>query len=311
MTFDVLGIGEHSIDSVYRVPRLPHGGGPDKLPISSARVFAGGQVATTLCTCTALGLSASYVGAFGTDGNGRLIRDTLARHGVDTSRAIVCDGTSRYAVILVDEATGERLVLWHRDAAVVVPPAAIDAAVIGSARLLHVDATDEALAIHAATLARRAGVPVTSDIDRATPRTRELMAAVTVPIFGAGVPEALTGEPTPECALRALRREHEGLLCATHGAQGAMLLEGDTLHTVPAHTVDAVDTTGAGDVFRGAFIHALLRGKAPADILAFANAAAAVSCTREGAIDSVPTLTDVERLLATARFTPRSPNVGT
>jgi len=300
MPFDIIGIGEHSIDYVYRLPRLPNGGSPDKLPISNAHVSPGGQVATTLCTCTALGLSASYVGAFGTDDNGRLIRDTLTRHGVDTSHAVVREGTSRYAVILVDEGTGERVVLWHRDPAVVVRRESITQDVIASARLLHVDSTDEALAIHAATLARQSGVPVTSDIDHVTPRTRELVAAVSIPIFGAGVPEAITGEADAERALRALRQEHDGLLCVTRGTHGALLLDGDTLHTVAAHAVDAVDTTGAGDVFRGAFIHALLRGRTPAEILAFANAAAAVSCTREGAIDSVPTLADVERLLAGA-----------
>ena len=67
-----------------------------------------------------------------------------------------------------------------------------------------------------------------------------------------------------------------------------MLLAGDRLHHVPALSVDVVDTTGAGDVFRGAFIHALLQSQSPADILKFACAAAAVSCTREGAMTSVP-----------------------
>jgi sugar/nucleoside kinase (ribokinase family) len=65
------------------------------------------------------------------------------------------------------------------------------------------------------------------------------------------------------------------------------------LHEVAGHVVDVVDTTGAGDVFRGAFIYALLRGDDPADVLRFANAAAAVSCTRLGAIASVPTLLEI------------------
>jgi sugar/nucleoside kinase (ribokinase family) len=63
--------------------------------------------------------------------------------------------------------------------------------------------------------------------------------------------------------------------------------------------VKVVDTTGAGDVFRGAFIHALLAGASPAEILRFANAAAAIACTRPGAIDSIPTPADIERLLNT------------
>ena len=69
------------------------------------------------------------------------------------------------------------------------------------------------------------------------------------------------------------------------------------LHHEPAFTVDAVDTTGAGDVFRGAFIYALLRGDSPQAMLRFANAAAAVSCTRAGAMDAVPNLEDVRGML--------------
>jgi len=112
------------------------------------------------------------------------------------------------------------------------------------------------------------------------------------------VPAALTGESDPERALRVLRRRHDGPLCVTLGAGGAMLLAGDHLHHVPAFTVDTVDTTGAGDVFRGALIYALLRGDDPISMLRFANAAAAIACTREGAIGGVPTLAEVEALIS-------------
>jgi sugar/nucleoside kinase (ribokinase family) len=60
-----------------------------------------------------------------------------------------------------------------------------------------------------------------------------------------------------------------------------------------------VDTTGAGDVFRGAFIYAMLRGLPPGEVLRVANAAAAISVTRPGALDSVPTLLEVQRFLTT------------
>jgi sugar/nucleoside kinase (ribokinase family) len=76
-----------------------------------------------------------------------------------------------------------------------------------------------------------------------------------------------------------------------------MLLVNDVVHYAPAPPIRALDTTGAGDIFRGAFIYALLRGDTPDAILRFANAAAAVSCTREGAIDSVPTLAEIQQLL--------------
>jgi sugar/nucleoside kinase (ribokinase family) len=76
------------------------------------------------------------------------------------------------------------------------------------------------------------------------------------------------------------------------------LLVDDDLHEAAAFPVPAVDTTGAGDVFRGALIYSLLRGDRPDVMLRFANAAAALSCTREGAIGGIPSLGEIEGLLA-------------
>ena len=76
-----------------------------------------------------------------------------------------------------------------------------------------------------------------------------------------------------------------------------MIVDGGRLHYAPAFAVDAVDTTGAGDVFRGAFIYGLLKGEPPQALLRFANAAAAVSCTRRGAMNAVPALPDVMKML--------------
>jgi sugar/nucleoside kinase (ribokinase family) len=87
------------------------------------------------------------------------------------------------------------------------------------------------------------------------------------------------------------------MLCVTLGAGGAMLLVGDELIIEPGLAINAVDTTGAGDVFRAAFIYGLLNRYPPQRLLRFANAAAAVACTRAGAIAGVPALAAVERLL--------------
>jgi sugar/nucleoside kinase (ribokinase family) len=124
------------------------------------------------------------------------------------------------------------------------------------------------------------------------------VAAVSIPIFGEHVLAPLTGERDFEAALRVLRLRHDGLLCVTLGGHGAMLLDGHRFHHVAGLRVPVVDTTGAGDVFRGAFIYALLRGDAPPDIVRFANAAAALSCSRAGAMSSVPTVDEVEAGLA-------------
>ena len=82
----------------------------------------------------------------------------------------------------------------------------------------------------------------------------------------------------------------------TLGSRGAMMLADDRIYSAPGYRVDVVDTTGAGDVFRGGFITALLRGDGPEEILKFANAAAAVSCTTLGAIAGVPSVDEVKAL---------------
>ena len=294
--FDVVGIGENSVDFVYR---LPGSMAPDsKVRASTYQVSCGGQVATTLAACAAFGLRTAYVGAVGNDDNGGRIREELSRAGVDISFAVIRHAPNRHAVILVDECSGARTVVWHRDAALTLGAGDIPDALVTGARLVHVDDLDEEAAIAAAQAAVHEGIPVTSDIDRVTARTLELMALSTAPILSTHVPSALTGEHDPERALRKLRARHEGWLCVTLGTDGAMLLDGDRLHHVPALAVDAVDTTGAGDVFRAGFIYALLQRQSPSRILRFAAAAAALSCTREGAMTSVPALEEVERLLA-------------
>ena len=304
MSFDVVGVGANSVDYVYVLPGFPR---PDsaaaKLRITRHLITCGGQTATALCTCASMGLRAKYVGATGNDANGQRIRQALGACGVDVEHAVASPTPNPYAVILIDEHHGERVVLWDRSPMLQLPHEAVEEALALRPRLLHVDDTDTASAHAAARLARRAGIPVTSDIERVTDGIEELIATVTIPIFDEHVLFALTGERDFERGLRAVRRlrlrvapdddTDFQMVCVTLGARGAMLLKGDEVHHVPGFSVEAVDTTGAGDVFRGAFIAALLRGGSPADILRFANAAAAISCTRVGAIDSVPTLEKV------------------
>ena len=297
--FDVVGIGENSVDLVYRLPMIP---GPNaKVSASEHRVSCGGQVATTVAACAAFGLRAAYAGTFGHDDNGTRIRQALAEAHVDTSCSVIRDAPNRHAVILVDERNGDRTVVWHRDARLALKIEELPSDAIRRARLVHVDDLDEEASIAAARAAIAAGIPVTSDIDRVTDRTSELIALSTAPIFSAQVPSTLTGERDAERALRKLRTTHTGWLCVTLGIDGAMFLDGDRLHHVPAMAVDVVDTTGAGDVFRAGFIYALLQRQSPTEILKFAAAAAALSCTGEGAMASVPALSDVQRAIRAER----------
>ncbi len=300
--WDVVGLGANSVDFVHLLPGYPQPFGSfAKMRIEKQEILCGGQTATAMCACARFGLRAKYAGVTGTDDNGRRVRRELERRGIDLSDVIIRDAQNQFAVILVDETTGDRIVLWDRDEKLIVREREIPAESIAQSRVLHVDDVDQAAAIRASQIARAAGVQVTSDIDRITDRTGELIAAVTIPIFAEHVPPQVTGLTDPERALRKLRQTHDGLLCVTLGDRGAMALDGDMVHYVPAFEVNALDTTGAGDVFRAGFIYALLRGLPADEILRFANAAAAVSCTRLGALGGIPELAEVQNLMASGQ----------
>ena len=297
--WDVVGVGANSVDFVSLLPGYPQPSGTfAKMRIRERRVLCGGQMATAVCTCASLGLRSKYVGVSGSDENGRRIRQELsARGNVDVTDLIVRDADNQFAVVLVDETTGERIVLWHRDDRLSLRDRELPTDALASTRVVHVDDTDEDAAIRAARIGRDAGALVTSDIDRITPRTAELVSLVTHAIFAEHVLVQLTGIEDPEQALRELRKTHGGVLCVTRGDLGAVALDGDRFYREPAFDVCAVDTTGAGDVFRGGLIYALLHGQPIDQALRTANAAAAVSCTRLGALNGVPTMDEMQAVM--------------
>jgi len=295
-TWDVVGLGENSVDRILRLPSRPGFGPGAKMRVQAQALTVGGQVVTTLCTCTSLGLRAAYAGAVGHDASGTLVREELTRRGIDIGAVLTRAAGTREAVILVEPA-GERLVLWSRDAALALRPSEVPADLVRRTRVLHVDAVDLDAAVHAAQLARAVGAIVTCDLDDVEDGRAALFQAATHPILAEGVPSALTGEGDAVQALLALGRRHPGPICVTRGARGALLLEEGRVHQCPAPTVQPVDTTGAGDVFRGAYIAARLEGMGPDNVLRFAAAAAAVSCTRVGAVGGVPTRAEIDALL--------------
>lgn len=297
--WDVVGVGANSVDFVNLLPAYPQpASGFAKMRIRDRRVLCGGQMATAMSACASLGLRSKYIGVSGTDENGRRIRQELARRDVDVSDLLIRDAENQFAVILVDEKTGERIVLWDRDERLRLRERDLPVDALTAARVVHVDDVDDEAALRAAQIALAAGAFVTTDIDRVTPRTEELARLATHAIFAEHVPAQLTGADTIENALRALRGTTANVLCVTLGERGAVALDGERFHTAPAFKVHAVDTTGAGDVFRAGFIYGLVHGLSMEDTLRTANAAAAVSCTRLGALNGVPTLNEVRELLA-------------
>lgn len=294
-----VAVGANAVDTVYRLPATPAAQGPHaKLRVRSRTRSAGGQSATALSGVRAFGHQAVYVGAIGSDDNGAFLRRELLGRGVDLTHAITRDAPNAAAAILIDDTSGERIVLWERDERLALSPSEIPADVLRAAAVVHVDDVDMSASLHVASIARAAGVPVTSDIEGTSARTDELIRAVSYSIFAESAVLLLTGEADVERGLRALRPLNASPLVVTLGERGAAILEGDRFIAVPGFRITPVDTTGAGDIFRAGFMHGLIEHWPLEQIVRFANAAAAVSCTRAGAMASAPRLTDVERMLA-------------
>jgi sugar/nucleoside kinase (ribokinase family) len=203
------------------------------------------------------------------------------------------------SVVIVDERRRTRNVFACVDEVIGADAKLPLREVIESARVLLIDHFGIAGNIRAARIARRAAVLVVSDLENHEgPRFVELLGLIDHPIFSRRMAESLTLEKHPA---RAAKRLRDGLgvnvivTCGGQGAWGAMG-SGEVMH-FPPFKVNAIDTTGCGDVFHGAYAAALARGAAVEERIQFASAAAALKATQRGGQAGIPTRAAVERFL--------------
>ena len=297
--FDVIGLGQNSVDQLAVVAEFPRSN--TKHRIEQFARLPGGQVASAMVCCARLGWHSRYVGRFGDDELGRLGLASLEQEGVDTSAAQTVVARTRSAIVLVDGRSGDRTVLWDRDPALAVRPGDIADEVWRSARVLHVDCEDIAAATAAAKTARADGVMTAIDVEAVLPGVPALLRHIDVIVASEGLPEKLTGHKDTGSALAAMAREYgPAVACVTLGEAGSLAVcQGREIRT-PAFDVPVLDSTGAGDAFRGGFISGYLQAGPDADVadvLTFATAVAALKCRSLGARAGLPRLDDVEQFL--------------
>ena len=297
--FDVAGMGLNSVDLLAVVAEHPASNTKQRL--QRVARMPGGQIATAVAACVRLGWKARYLGSFGDDELGALSRESLLCEGVDVGAARVVTGaTNGFAVILVDARTGARTVLWDRHPALTMEAGDVPRDAVTSGRMLLVDGHDTAAAAQAARYAREAGLPTVIDVEEVRPGTNDLLQQIDAIVAAQGFPTALTGFESPGRALEAMAREFSApLVCVTLGEEGSLARCGGREIRTSAFAVDCVDSTGAGDAFRGGFVAGCLR--APdgdlEDALTYASAVAASTCRALGARTGLPRPEEVERLL--------------
>ena len=298
--FDVVGVGLNATDTLLLVSRFPAYAG--KEPFDEEMLSPGGQVASAMVACAKLGLRTKYVGTVGDDERGRIQLESLLNSGINLDHVQVRSNTpNQTAYIVIDRSTGERTVFWRRPEELRLDPAEITEEMIVNARLLHIDGHDTPAVERAARIARTHGIPVTVDVDTIYHGFDRVLPYVDYLITSSEFPSRYTGENDPFKALAMIQQEYGMKLAGmTLGAQGCLARVDGKFHYSPAYVVHCVDTTGAGDVFHGAFCYAVVRGLPLMDALDFSNAMAAMNCTAIGARGGIATLDQVRALMARA-----------
>ncbi len=295
---DVVGLGLNATDTVILVRGFPALGGKER--VTSLSRQAGGQIATALVTCQRLGLRSRYLGKMGDDEAGTFQLESLKREGIDLSRASVVSGTpNQFGYIIVDEATGERTVFWDRDSRLAVTAAELARETVVQSRCLHLDGCDVEACLTAARWAREAGIPVVADLDTVYKEVEKLFPYIDYLLASANFLPSATGKDDPFLVLEDMAHEY-GMKAPgmTLGRDGALVYSEGRFTYSPGFVVETVDTTGAGDVFHGAFIYGLLLGWPLDRILDFSNAMAAFNCMSLGARGGIRTEAEALALMA-------------
>ncbi|MDE3029132.1 MAG: ribokinase [Paracoccaceae bacterium] len=287
----IFNLGSINVDHVYQVPHLPLPG--ETLAAVDLATGLGGKGANQSVAAARAGATTLHIGAIGSDGG--WILDRLRGFGVNTTHIATLTGPTGHAIINVDRAGENAIVLlpganFRQEQSRI--DAALASAVPGDTLLLQNETTLQPDAAHAALsqglrviysaapfdiAAVRAVLPFVSMLVVNEVEAAQLTAALGKPLTALTVPDIIV----------------------TKGAQGAEWISAGTEPIfTPAFRVKPVDTTGAGDCFIGSLAAALDRGLTRPAAMRYAAAAAALQVMRPGATDAMPTRAEVETFLS-------------
>jgi sulfofructose kinase len=288
----IVGLGLATLDVLIRLKEMPtweHG-----TRLSGFRLEGGGLVGTAMVAAAKLGARVGFVGTAGTDEAADLKLKSMVECGVDLSHLVRRDGPEDHIVVVhVHAETGERVFAgmeaWRRQP---LRAEELDRDYITAAPYLHIDGFNHEAALQAAKWMREAGKTVVMDgskTDRPVgEHQRSLVSYVDVLITGAGFARGLTGIEDIWEAGEAILEMGPRIFVETVGEEGSYTITANERFHTPAFQVDVVDTTGAGDVFHGAYIVGLLHGWNVRQVALFSTAVSAIKCTKLGGRAGIP-----------------------
>lgn len=296
---DILGLGGVAVDDFIFVESYPPADA--KVQVLRRERHCGGLTATALITAARLGARCAYAGVLGKDDLSGFALGHLARGGIDTTRVRRVTGARPiYSNIVVDLKRGTRNIFYDLRQVIGADDRSPPETFIRACRVLFVDNIGVRGMVRAARVARRAGIPVVADFDSSSdPQFTELFGLADHIIVSRSFARHLSGIVAPARAVRALRTADHQVVVVTCGDTGCWYLEKGSVtpRHQPAFAVKAVDTTGCGDVFHGAYAAALAQGVSLAERVRFAAAAAALKARQPGGQAGIPSLAEVQSFL--------------
>jgi len=283
----VFGLGQCSLDYLVQVPEYPPSDA--KCEFQTLEAQGGGPVATALVALSRWGVSGSLAGVIGDDDFGPRIRASLADEGIDLSGLRTREGgASQFAFVVAEPGKGTRTVFWRRPTGQPLAADEIDTERLRQAEMLYTDGLMIDAAIAAATLASSAGIPVVVDAGTLREGMLELARLSDTFVVSEHFARQLIGDDDPAAACRDLAALGPRRVGVTLGARGYVGLEDRQMIRGAAHPVEALDTTGCGDVFHAGIAFGLLEGWNFRKCLDFAAWAASRVATRLGGRAGIP-----------------------
>jgi sulfofructose kinase len=296
----ILCAGMAVLDEVFHVREFPL---PDtKAEATEFFAVGGGNAANAAVAIARLGARVAFAGPIGgpagEDLIGDRVVDALAADGVDCSGCVRLAGVRTPISAIILNAQGERTIANYRDERLdAVSPADPDR-LVAAIDVLLVDNRYPAFVTPICHAARRRGLAVVIDVDKATVETDPLFAVATHIVFSGDCLRRTTGLDDLAAGLTRMAQFTDAFLATTNGALPMLWREEEAIRVMPVFEMAAIDTLAAGDVFHGAFTLTLAEGRGVAEAMRFAAAAAGLKCTRFGGATGAPRRHEVEALLA-------------
>lgn len=292
----VIVIGDIDTDQFYIVPHLP--AWDEGVLVDEWYEKPGGKGGNTAAALSRLGTSTGIIAAAGDDHFGKIAIEGLKSSGVDTTGITIVPGGQTYYCIMMLDATGEKAILVVHTELTYPSPQMMhqQSAYLATARHAHFIGIDPGRMSGAVHLARQLGLSVSVDLDAAyqgLEACRSVIEPADIVLVNRQGAERLFPGADRRQAAANLRQMGPLVAVVTAGSQGLVGCDGAQTVELPAFNVKVKDTTGAGDVFAGAFVHGYLQGRPLASSLRFASAAAALATAAIGGQGALPNESEV------------------